>query len=200
MINTRNKTVAEIALAIISFVTICLIYFVWIPGRYADASTAIYRPLIYVVFAVLLPALLFGVRDFAQKYGYRRDGLAKSAVIALALALPVALLGYKVAAGPLPSSWSLLLAWYVLIVLEETYFRGLWQRAGAHVVGPQGAIFVQAVMFGIYHLTLGFTSLQALGVVLFGLLLGWLRKSTDNILGAVLLHAALATGMWLSVQ
>ncbi|MFQ6127130.1 MAG: CPBP family intramembrane glutamic endopeptidase [Candidatus Heimdallarchaeota archaeon] len=137
---------------------------------------------------------MFSGRDYAEKYGYRRSGLMKSAIIGMVLTLPLFILGCEIAAGPAPP----LLAWYGFIVLEETYFRGLWQRAGTHLAGSLGAVFIPAALFGIYHLPLGFTPIQALGVVLFGLLLGWLRKSTDNLFGPILLHSALATGMWFS--
>ena len=91
MINTRNKTVAETALAIISFAAICLIYLVWFPGgiKAEDVSSGIYIPVIYIVFGVLFPILLFGWRGYAEKYGYRRAGLAKSAIIGAILALPL---------------------------------------------------------------------------------------------------------------
>lgn len=192
---TTKKPWIEVVLATVSFAAICLIYFVWLPGRYeTDPASNLYRPLIYAVFAVLIPAFLFGARGYAEKYGYRREGLTRSAVIGLALALPLFGLGYVVAAGPAPP----LAAWYVLVVLEETYFRGLWQRAAAHLAGDWGAMLIPAVLFGVYHLTLGFTLVQASGVVLFGLLLGWLRQNTDNLLGPILLHAALISGMWFS--
>ncbi len=100
--NLTNKTQIETILAVVSFAAICLLYLVLFPGGATDVSTGIYVPLIYIIFGVLLPLLLFGGRDYAGKYGYRRAGLAKSAIIGAALALPFFLLGYKFAAGPVP--------------------------------------------------------------------------------------------------
>ncbi len=189
-----NRTRIETVLAAVSFAAICLIYFVWIPGQYDDPSTAIYRPLIYILFGVVLPIMLFGARSYASQYGYQQAGLAKSIVVSLALAVPLFVLGYKFAAGPVPP----LIVWYAMNILEETYFRGLLQRAGEHMAGAWGALFIPAVLFGVYHLTVGFTFAQALGPVLLGVLFGWLRKDTDNIAGPILMHMALVTGMWFS--
>lgn len=188
-----NKKWIEVALAIVSFAVICLLYLVLFPGGATDVSTGIYVPLIYIVSGVLIPLLLFGGRDYTDKYGYRRAGLVKSAIIGAVLALPFFILGYKFAAGPVPP----LLFWYVANILEETYFRGLWQRAGTHLAGPWGAILIQAVLFGVYHVVVvGFTPLQALFPTFLGLLSGWIRKDTDNILAPILFHMALVTGMY----
>lgn len=195
MISPRNQSIAEAALAVISFSTICLIYLLWFPGglKPEDVSAGIYIPVIYILAGVLGPMLLFGWRDYAEKYGYKRSGLAKSALIGGILALPLFVVGYTFAVGAVPP----LLLWYVLNVLEETYFRGLWQRVGAHLAGTWGAIVVPAVLFGLYHIVAaGFTPLQALFPFSLGLLSGWLRKDTDNMLGPILLHMALVTGMW----
>ncbi len=188
-----SKKWIEVALAVVSFAVICLLYLVLFPGGATDVSTGIYVPLIYVVFGVLLPLLLFGGQGYVEKYGYRWAGSAKSAIVGAALALPFFLLGYKFAAGPVPP----LLFWYVANVLEETYFRGLWQRAGTHLAGPWGGILIQAALFAVYHVVVaGFTPLQALFPTFLGLLSGWIRKDTDNILAPILFHMALVTGMY----
>ncbi len=188
-----NKKWIEIALAVISFAAICFLYLVLFPGGATGVSNGIYVPLIYTVFGVVFPLLLFGGRGYAEKYGYRRAGLAKSAIVGAALAVPFFLMGYKFAAGPVPP----LLFWYMANVLEETYFRGLWQSAGRHLAGPWGAILIQAALFGVYHMVVaGFTPLQALFPFFLGLLSGWIRKDTDNILAPILFHMALVTGMY----
>ncbi len=188
-----DKKWMEVALAVTSFAAICLLYLVVFRGGATNISDGIYVPVIYIVFAVLAPLLLFGGKGYAEKYGYHRAGLVRSAIIGVALALPFFLLGYKFAAGPVPP----LLFWYAANVLEETYFRGLWQRAGTHLVGPWGAIVIQAVLFGVYHVVVaGFTPLQALFPTVLGLLTGWIRKDTDNILAPILIHMALVTGMY----
>ncbi len=186
-----SKARIEIVVAVVSYVTIFLVYLLLIPGLDDSLSNLVYRGLIYAIAAFVLPIMLFGWRDYAKQYGYRREGLAKSAVVGAVLAIPLFALGYSAAAGPVPP----LLSWYLMNVLEETYFRGLWQRVGEHLAGPWGAILIPSVLFGIYHLTAGFTPVQIVGPMLFGILASWLRRSTDNILAPILMHMALVTGM-----
>lgn len=190
---TAHKKWIEVALAAASFLAICVLYLAVFRGGATGVSNGIYVPLIYALFGVLAPLLLFGGREYARGYGFRRGGLLKSAIIGAALAVPLFLLGYKLAAGPVPP----LLFWYAANVLEETYFRGLWQKAGTHLVGSWGAIGIQAVLFGVYHVVVaGFTPLQALFPTGLGLLSGWIRKDTDNLLAPIVIHMALVTGMY----
>jgi len=188
----------EIFLAVSSFALISVIYFVIIPESYATVSLSvhIYRPSIYIAFGFLFPILLFGLRGFAENYGFHRTGLKKSISISAALALPLFFLGYKLAAGPA----AMLFVWYALNVLEETYFRGLWQRVGEHLAGAPGAIIIPSVLFGVYHLTVGFTPVQAIGPVFLGVLFSLVRRNTNNIAGPILMHMALVTGMWFYAQ
>lgn len=191
-----NLDKLEVALAVASFALIGIIYFVIFPESYKTTSmnVHIYRPLVYVIFGFVLPISLFGVKGYMARYGFQRKGLGKSVIISAVFALPLLFLGYKLAAGPVPP----LLTWYVLNIMEETYFRGLWQRAGGYLAGSFGAILIPAVLFGVYHLTAGFTPVQAIGPFFIGLVFGWVRKDTDNILGPILMHAFLVTGMWLA--
>lgn len=194
MAEDEKKQKIETLLAIASFAIIGVLYFVIFPesGKTTSMGVHIYRPLIYIVFGFAVPIALFGWRDFAQKYGFQKAGMKKSVMISALLALPLFFLGYKLAAGPAAA----LLLWYFLNILEETYFRGLWQRAGEHLAGPAGAIIIPSVLFGIYHLTVGFTPVQAVGPVFLGVLFSLVRRSTDNIAGPILMHMATVSGIW----
>jgi len=64
-------------------------------------------------------------------------------------------------------------------IIEEVVFRGLIQRSLTARVGSRRAIAVQALLFGIYHVTpgLGFTNVPyALSLAAAGLVLGWLAE------------------------
>lgn len=195
--NERTNRI-ETLLAVSSFALMGMIYFVLMPGSYKTTSMSvhIYRPLIYLAFGFILPLLLFGAKSYAEKYGFQWNGLKRSVVLSAVLAMPLFFLGSKFAAGPAPP----LATWYLLNILEETYFRGLWQRAGEHIAGMAGAIILPSILFGVYHLTAGFTPFQAIGPVLIGVLFSLVRRNTDNIAGPILMHMAVVTGIWFSAQ
>lgn len=198
MLKYEKMKKIETFLAILSFALIGIIYFIIFPESYKTTSmnVHIYRPLIYIIFGFLLPIILFGLKGFAEKYGFRKEGLKKSLFIAAIAALPLFILGNKFAAGPSPS----LLTWYFLNILEETYFRGLWQRIGEHIAGIAGAIIIPSILFGIYHLTAGFTPFQAIGPVFLGILFSSVQRNTNNIAGPILMHMAVITGIWFAAQ
>jgi hypothetical protein len=81
---------------------------------------------------------------------------------------------------------------------EETLFRGVllpWLR---RFLGPDAAVWVSAVLFGIGHLRYGF---YLSTIVVYGLVLGWARLHTGNLRASIVLHMiinAVATGVALS--
>lgn len=81
---------------------------------------------------------------------------------------------------------------------EETLFRGVllpWLR---RFLGPDAAVWVSAVLFGIGHLRYGF---YLSTIVVYGLVLGWARLQTGSLRASIVLHMiinAVATGVALS--
>lgn len=81
---------------------------------------------------------------------------------------------------------------------EETLFRGVllpWLR---RFLGPDAAVWVSAVLFGIGHLRYGF---YLSTIVVYGLVLGWARLRTGNLRASIVLHMiinAVATAVALS--
>lgn len=91
----------------------------------------------------------------------------------------------------LPDSVLERLAWGVVALVvafsEELVFRGYLQTQLAAVVGPGGAIALQAVLFAIAHGEQG-----ALGIgrmVVYGLLLGVLARARRSLVPGMLCHA-----------
>jgi membrane protease YdiL (CAAX protease family) len=61
-------------------------------------------------------------------------------------------------------------------ILEELVFRGVIQRSLGPRVGQQRAILIQAIFFGLYHVTpgLGSTNIPyVVGLAAAGVVLGW---------------------------
>ena len=69
-------------------------------------------------------------------------------------------------------------------LIEEIFFRGLFQRATLRRYGPVLAVVFPAVVFGAVHLQ----PLQFPALVLFGLVAGWLVTRSDRLGPAIWAH------------
>jgi membrane protease YdiL (CAAX protease family) len=79
---------------------------------------------------------------------------------------------------------------------EETLFRGYIQTKMSSIMGPTGAIFLQAILFGLWHIVGWISPLRIGGMAfhfasgfLFGIVQGAYVKHTRNLAGPILLHA-----------
>ncbi len=77
-------------------------------------------------------------------------------------------------------------------ILEEFLFRGLLQTYLKNYLGKKGAIFVAALLFGLFH----FNSAQGVGnisIILslfsFGCFLGFIYERQGSLLASISLHA-----------
>lgn len=96
--------------------------------------------------------------------------------------------------APMDSSLMVFFYAFVLIVpmalLEEWLFRGIMQTALERAFGFNIAIPAVALFYVILHA--GQEALSVTGVIfLVALLLGWLRRGNENLLGVWLLHSAI---------
>ncbi|MCR9142013.1 MAG: CPBP family intramembrane metalloprotease [bacterium] len=85
------------------------------------------------------------------------------------------------------SVFDLLLISLLAGVGEELLFRGLLQPAIGYWTGPVGGLVIAGVLFGLAHLI---TPTYAIMAGLMGMVIGWASMVTDNLLTAILIHAA----------
>jgi len=148
---------------------------------------------------------------FASRWGGWREVLAWRAPRrwwAVLLVIPVGLLSdvvvevlYRVApwldlggldllnaalldAGPLATASVLLGAVVMAPIAEEVLFRGLVYRGLKNSWGLGWAIAVSTILFAVFHLD----PMHALGVMVIGVYLGWLRHYTGSLIACVLAH------------
>lgn len=81
-------------------------------------------------------------------------------------------------------------------VMEELWFRGVFLRPYASIMGPRSAIAVTAIVFGAAHVGATYVSpgeqlAFAALVTGLGVLLAWVIRRTDSIWGGVLVHLGL---------
>ena len=70
-------------------------------------------------------------------------------------------------------------------IAEEILFRGLTREYAEKAVGAIPAIFVQAVLFGVYHMNL----VQGIAAVVFGIIFGFMAKKSKSLVPSIILHA-----------
>ncbi len=73
---------------------------------------------------------------------------------------------------------------FIAPIAEEIMFRGLTYQYASLAVPEKWAIFIQAVLFGIYHGNL----IQFLYATVIGILLGMLRKQSGSVVPGIVLH------------
>ena len=88
--------------------------------------------------------------------------------------------------------------------LEEVLFRGAIQGWGARVLGPRGALILQAILFGLVHVGPDFTNPLAavpvlIAVVIGGLIAGLIVRRTGSLLLPFAIHAALDVPLYYAV-
>jgi membrane protease YdiL (CAAX protease family) len=71
-------------------------------------------------------------------------------------------------------------------VVEEIFYRGLWQRAAQRRLGRWPGLLLGAVVFGVIHLQ----PIDTLALVAFGLVAGWLADRYGRLGPAIWAHVA----------
>ncbi len=159
-----------------------------------------------VVFSIVVLALVSGDRlpDIYVKKGNLKSGLAIGLLGFFTFAIfsiPIASLlfnGQNLSVDRV-ISWS---PWILVIVVcngmrEELLYRGLFLKKYMSVFGPGISNLLQALIFSLSHTVAGrgsvpytsFTVAFVLITFLLGIILGYLMRKTDGIVGPILFHA-----------
>lgn len=88
---------------------------------------------------------------------------------------------------------------FLIAILEETYFRGWWQNLLERRVGPNGALIATALLFGLSHFNKGTTAFNwryVLLASLAGIFYGRAWRSQRRLLASAITHACVDT-IWL---
>jgi membrane protease YdiL (CAAX protease family) len=132
-----------------------------------------------------------------------KNGLRELAFYA-PIALPVGLtLGFLHPHGEWPGTIKILTSFvsifFLIAILEETYFRGWWQNLLERRIGPNGALIVTAVLFGLSHFNRGATAFNRRYVLLAslaGIFYGRAWRSEHRLFASAITHACVDT-IWL---
>jgi len=96
-------------------------------------------------------------------------------------------------------SVSLVSIFFLVAILEETYFRGWWQNLLERRIGPNPALLVTSVLFGLSHFNKGATAFNwryVLLATLAGIFYGRAWRSNHRILASAITHACV-DAIWL---
>jgi membrane protease YdiL (CAAX protease family) len=169
---------------------------------------------ITLLIAILFLFLLTRAREGFAEFGFRVPSLRYVGIAlasGLALGLVAAFLNHLFPSKP-PFDISGLASWKIWLyfivgasIQEEVIFRGLIQSmlerrlpvifsvCGASI---SGAVAFTAALFGIIHLEVG--AVVALAAVILGLVAGELRRRSDSLLPAIIVHALFncADALW----
>jgi membrane protease YdiL (CAAX protease family) len=90
----------------------------------------------------------------------------------------------------IPTTWLGLISWILVVgvsagVCEEVLFRGFIQTGLENRWGAVKAVVVTAILFGLFHLD----PWRIPGVILLGLLIGYMVMRTGSLYTAVMVHA-----------
>jgi membrane protease YdiL (CAAX protease family) len=88
---------------------------------------------------------------------------------------------------------------FLIAILEETYFRGWWQNLLERRLGPNGALIVTALLFGLSHFNKGTTRFNwryVLLASLAGIFYGRAWRSEHRLLASAITHGCVDT-IWM---
>ncbi|MBI2831813.1 MAG: CPBP family intramembrane metalloprotease [Chloroflexi bacterium] len=152
------------------------------------------------VYSCILGLCLWHIyqKDLSVKeiFGFKQANLLKWSLIALLIGTPTGIIEYLVL-RPAPAFPTFEVPYlfrdtvYMLFFVglgEELLFRGFIQVDLARVFGWKWALFGQAALFAVMHLT--WRSVPELGFVFFaGAILGWLYLKTKSLVPSIVMHA-----------
>ena len=165
-------------------------------------------PLIIAITLLVTLILMFlfargpaGIAEFGFRIPHSRY-LAVATVFGLALGIAVTFLDHSFPSKP-PFDVSHFAPWMIVLyfligasVQEEIVFRGLiqsmverqWKVSFSLIGGSlSGAVAFSAALFGVIHLESG--AIVAFGAIILGLVAGELRRRSDSLLPAIIVHA-----------
>ena len=96
-------------------------------------------------------------------------------------------------------SVSLVSIFFLVAILEETYFRGWWQNLLERRIGPNPALLVTSLLFGLSHFNKGATAFNwryVLLATLAGIFYGRAWRSNHRIFASAITHACV-DAIWL---
>ena len=177
--------------------------FFWLWPRLSGPAADAAQVVAYLY--LLAGGLVIGLRRWTPyQLGLSRRGLWLGVACGLALlagrTLIILAVSWPQAAAPLTLRRAIsdLLFYFGLVGLVEEYlFRGLVYRALLEWRSVRWAVWGSALAFSLFHV--GWHSpLQALGSLIYGLILGVARWRTGGILGLILAHGMMDLGaVWL---
>ena len=141
--------------------------------------------------------------DLRPRLSDLKNGLREVAFYA-PIALPVGLaLGFLHLHGEWPAAVKILTSFvsifFLIAILEETYFRGWWQNLFERRIGPNGALIATALLFGLSHFNKGATAFNwryVLLASLAGIFYGRAWRSQHRLFASAITHACVDT-IWL---
>ena len=141
--------------------------------------------------------------DLRPRLSDLKNGLRELAFYA-PIALPVGLaLGFLHPHGEWPGAVKILTSFasifFLIAILEETYFRGWWQNLLERRIGPNGALIAMALLFGLSHFNKGATVFNwryVLLASLAGIFYGRAWRSRHRLFASAITHACVDT-IWL---
>jgi membrane protease YdiL (CAAX protease family) len=89
---------------------------------------------------------------------------------------------------------------FLIAILEETYFRGWWQNLLERRIGRNGALALTAVLFGLSHFNKGATAFNwryVLLATLAGIFYGRAWRSQHRLFASAITHACVDAIWWL---
>jgi len=133
------------------------------------------------------------LESYGLKWHLTRNDMVLVAVLTLATLIPLTLVSMLWPGQSLPREvygnkvFALLVTGLVAAIVEETFFRGWLQTMLRKSVGPLTSIVVAAFLFGLAHTFMGFHFLR-FATFFPGLVMGYLKERTGNILPAICYH------------
>jgi hypothetical protein len=142
----------------------------------------------------------FDLRPRLSDWKYALRELAFYAPIAVPLGLALGFLHlHSEPEGIAKLAISFVSIFVLVAILEETYFRGWWQNLLERRVGPNRALFVTALLFGLSHFNKGanvFNWRYVLLATLAGIFYGRAWRSEHRIFASAITHTCVDT-VWL---
>lgn len=141
--------------------------------------------------------------DLRPRFSDLRNGLRELAFYApMAIALGLSL-GFLHAHAEWPGTGTIVLSFvsifFLIAILEETYFRGWWQNLLERRLGPNGALIVTALLFGLSHFNKGTTRFNwryVLLASLAGIFYGRAWRAEHRLLASAITHGCVDT-IWM---
>ncbi len=129
--------------------------------------------------------------------GYILQFLTTHLLRQLSLMMPEVMQSYTESVSSLIGGTASLLTVFTVTfispVAEEILFRGLSQKYAERAFGALPAIFIQALIFGIFHMDI----IQGIYAFLYGTVFGFMAHKSKSLMPSIILHAAINLSAYL---